>query len=227
MTPAPALSYHNMIMNVWECEKYFQASDIIMPHHALSHDEVLKRVCGVCLRKHCKGLKNISENYLNLIIKYHHKNYDVKNGNFATVICPSCQRALRDAKSSDGDKKNSKLPMNRYSSMKVPRVSRSSTSCQCSWCFIWRLNGEGAAYKEYCDEVRDKAGRPLQDEPAPDPEVKTICQDCQGERKRGVPHVCNVTSLENNTLKVIIKFIIIIETYSCLCWLFVYPIPIY
>ena len=29
-----------------------------------------------------------------------------------------------------------------------------------------------------------------------------ICQDCQGERKQGVPHVCNVTALENNTMKV-------------------------
>ena len=176
-----------------------------MPNQALTHDEVLKRVCGVCLRKHLKGLKNISENYLKLIIKYHHKHYDLTNGNYARVICPSCQRALRDAKSQDEDNKisPSKLPENRYGSMRGPRSSRSSTSCQCTLCYIWRLNGEGAAYKEYSEQVRDKPGRPLQGEPAPDPEVRSICQDCQGERKRGVAHVCNVTSLENNTLKVI------------------------
>ena len=79
-----------------------------MPHHALSHDEVLKKVCGVCLRKNLKDLQNISETYLNLITKYHHKDYDVINGNYATVICSSCKRALRDAKSSDEDKKVSK-----------------------------------------------------------------------------------------------------------------------
>ena len=178
-----------------------------MPNQAqaLSHDEVLKRVCGVCLRKHLKGMKNISQNYLDLIVKYHHKHYDLTSGNYATVICPSCQRALRDAKSSDEENKISKrkLPENRYGSLRGPRATRSSTSCQCTWCFIWRLNGEGAAYKEYSEEVRDKPGRPLQEEPAPDPEVKSICQDCQGERKQGVAHVCNVTSLENNTLKVI------------------------
>ena len=176
-----------------------------MPNHALSHDEVLKRVCGVCLRKHPKGLKNISQNYLDLIIKYHHKHYDTTNGNYATVICPSCQRALRDAKSSDKDNKisKSKLPEVRYGTMKGPRASRSSTTCPCTWCFIWRLNGEGGAYKGYSEEVRDKPGRPLQGEPSPDPEVKSICQDCQGERKQGVAHVCNVTALENNTLKVI------------------------
>ena len=98
---------------------------------------------------------------------------------------------------------NSKLPENRYGKMRGPRASRSSTDCQCSWCAIWRLNGEGGAYKEHCEEVRDKPGRPQQGEPAPDAEVKNICQDCQGERKQGVPHVCNVTSLENNTMKVI------------------------
>ena len=175
-----------------------------MPHHALSHDEVLKKVCGVCLRKNLKGLKNISETYLNLIIKYHHKDYDVKNGNYATVICPSCQRALRDAKSGDEEKKVPKrnLPENRYGSMRGPRASRSSTVCQCSWCAIWRLNGESGAYKEHCEEVRDKPGRPLQGDPDPVPEVKNICQDCQGERKQGVRHVCNVTSLENNTMMV-------------------------
>ena len=151
-----------------------------------------------------KGLQNISETYLNLITKHHHKDYDVINGNYATVICSSCKRALRDAKSSDEDKKVSKrkLPENRYGSMRGPRASRSSDVCPCSLRAIWRLNGEGGAYKEHCEEVRDKPGRPLQDEPAPDAEVKNICQGCQGERKQGVPHVCNVTSLENNTMKV-------------------------
>ena len=176
-----------------------------MPTQALSHDEVLTKVCGVCLRKNLKGLKNISQNYLELIIKYNHKHYDKTNGNYATVICPSCQKALRDAKSRDKDNKiiKSKLPEVRYGTMRGPRASRSSTTCQCTWCFIWRLNAEGGAYKGYCDEVRDKSGRPLQSEPSPDPEVRSICQDCQGERKRGVAHVCNVTALENNTLKVI------------------------
>ena len=66
----------------------------------------------------------------------------------------------------------------------------------------YKLNGEGGAYKEYAEEARDKPGRPLQRDPDPELEVKSICQDCQGERKQGVPHVCNVTSLENNTMKV-------------------------
>ena len=57
--------------------------------------------------------------------------------------------------------------------------------------------------KEYCEEVRDKPGRPLEREPVPDPAVKDICQACGGERKRGVAHVCNVTSLENNTMRIV------------------------
>ena len=31
--------------------------------------------------------------------------YDLTNGNYARVICPSCQRALREAKSQDEDNK--------------------------------------------------------------------------------------------------------------------------
>ena len=126
----------------------FQASfQVQMPTVALTHDEVLRKVCGVCLRKQ-KNLRNISENVLELIVNHHHSHYSVTSGDFPSVICPSCQRALRDAEkcAKSGDISNSKLPESRYGNMSLnTRATRSVTTCQCSWCFIWRLNGEGGA----------------------------------------------------------------------------------
>ena len=176
-----------------------------MPTVALTHEEVLKKICGLCRRKQ-KRLENISVTYLGLIQNYHHGSYDLNNGKFPTVICPGCKAILRECRDSEekGTIPKRKLPENSYDLMCLDtRVSRSETSCQCSWCGIWRLNGEGGDYKLFSEVVRDKPDQPRQHEPAPEPEVKSICQGCGGERKRGVRHTCTVTTLENNTVKVL------------------------
>ena len=178
-----------------------------MPNRALTHDEVLQKLCGVCQRKQMKGLKNISPMYLDLIKRYHHADYDLTSGRFPMVICPGCQAILRDGRSSEetGTVPKRTLPENRYSlmSLDTSRVSRSETHCQCSWCSIWRLNGEGGDYKRFSEVVRAPPGQPRKYEPTPPPEVKNICQGCGGERKQGVRHTCNVSTLENNTVKVL------------------------
>ena len=176
-----------------------------MPNRALTHEEVLKKLCGVCRRKQ-KGLENISPTYLGLIKKYHHADYDLTSGKFPQVICPGCKAVLRDGRRSEenGTCPKRKLPENEYTLMVLDtRVSRSETSCQCSWCNIWRLNGEGKDYKHYSELVRDPPGQPRKYEATPEPEVKNICQGCGGERKQGVRHTCNVSTLENNTVKVL------------------------
>lgn len=176
-----------------------------MPTVALTHEEVLKKICGLCRRKG-KNLENISQTYLGLIQNFHHDSYDLNNGKFPSVICPSCKATLRVIRDSakNGTVAKRKLPENSYSLLCLDtRVSRSETSCQCTWCSTWRLNGEGADYKLFSNVIRDKPGQPRKYEAAPEPEVKTICQGCGGERKRGVRHTCTVTTLENNTMKVI------------------------
>ena len=176
-----------------------------MPTFALTHEQVLKKLCGVCRRKQ-KSLENISPTYLGLIQKFHHAGYDLTNGMFPTVICPGCKKILRDGRSSEltGTVPKRTLPENEYSLMNLDtRVSRSETNCQCSWCNTWRLNGEGKDYKHYSELVRDPPGQPRKYEATPEPEVKNICQGCGGERKRGVRHTCNVSTLENNTVRVL------------------------
>ena len=176
-----------------------------MPTFALTHEQVLKKLCGVCRRKQ-KSLENISPTYLGLIQKFHHAGYDLTNGMFPTVICPGCKKILRDGRSSEltGTVPKRTLPENEYSLMNLDtRVSRSETNCQCSWCGIWRLNGEGGDYKDFSELVRDPPGQPRKYEATPEPEVKNICQGCGGERKQGVRHTCNVSTLENNTVKVL------------------------
>ena len=168
----------------------------------LSHNEVLLRVCGICLRKE-KNLENISATYLLLIQSHHHSNYNLTSGDYSKKICSSCKRILRDKKNEKekGEISKRKLPEANYHTLRGTRASRSQQSCQCYLCNIWRLNAGGQAYKSYHDEVRDKPGRPREKEPEPEPEVKDICQRCGGERKQGVLHNCNMSSLEANTMK--------------------------
>ena len=155
----------------------------------MKHDTALKTVCGLCLMKP-KAMENISEHYLNLIRKHHYVNYNLTSGDFPTVICPSCKKALRD-RDKFGDDAKSKLPAVRYHRMRGTRTSRFCDECQCSWCQIASL--KGGPYMKHCNEVREGPGRPLEHVPAPPPEVKEICQGCQGEIKRGVLHKCTVT----------------------------------
>ena len=120
------------------------------------------------------------------------------------VAVMRCKKILRDGRSSEltGTVPKRTLPENSYSLMNLDsRVSRSETNCQCSWCGIWRLNGAGGDYKDFSELVRDPPGQPRKYEATPEPEVKNICQGCGGERKQGVRHTCNVSTLENNTVK--------------------------
>ena len=89
-----------------------------MPNRALTHKEVLKKLCGVCRRKQ-KGLENISPTYLGLIKKYHHADYDLTSGKFPQVICPGCKAVLRDGRRSEenGTCPKRKLPENEYTLM--------------------------------------------------------------------------------------------------------------
>ena len=163
----------------------------------MKHNTALKTVCGLCLMKP-KSMENISMQYLNLIRKHHYANYNLTSGDYPTVICPSCKKGLRD-RDKFGDDAKSKLPPVRYHQMRGTRSSRSFDECRCSWCRIASL--KGGPYMKHCNEVREGPGRPLEHVPAPPPEVKEICQGCQGEIKRGVLHKCNVTSLEKNMLE--------------------------
>ena len=115
----------------------------------MTHDEVLKKVCGLCLKKP-KHLENISVAYLKLIHNHHYGNYNLTSGDFPKVICPSCKKALRD-KEKFGDDAKSKLPDVRYHLMRPSRTSRSSGQCQCYWCYVWRL--KGGPYQSHCLEV--------------------------------------------------------------------------
>ena len=116
----------------------------------MTHDEVLERVCGICLKKP-KCLENISVAYLKLIHNHHYGNYNLNSGDFPKVICPSCKKALRD-KEKFGENAKSKLPDVRYHLMRPSRTSRSSGKCQCYWCYVWSL--KGGPYQSHCLEVR-------------------------------------------------------------------------
>ena len=66
---------------------------------ALTLEEVLKKLCRLCLRKQ-KGLEIISPTYLGLIKKYNHADY-LSSGKFPQVICPGCKAFWRDGRRSE------------------------------------------------------------------------------------------------------------------------------
>ena len=74
----------------------------------MRHDTAIKTVCGLCLMKP-KSIENISQDYLTLIRKHHFVNYNLTSGDYPTVICSSCKKALRD-KEKFGDDAKRKLP---------------------------------------------------------------------------------------------------------------------
>ena len=82
----------------------------------MRHDTALKTICGLCLMKP-KSVENISQDFLTLIRKHHFVDYNLTSGDYPTVICSSCKRALRDKEKFGVDAKR-KLPLVRYHKMR-------------------------------------------------------------------------------------------------------------
>ena len=173
----------------------------------LDHNEVMQKICGTCVRK--RKTRNISESILHLIRTYHYSEYSTTSGDLPTRICHSCQATLRviDKAYNANKTPNQKLPEIDYGSFRGTRVTRTSTSCPCKFCEVWRLNGH--EHLIYENQSRDKAGRPG---PAGDAEVPAkesilICPKCQSQigQKAGVAHKCNATSLQENCVDMIMN----------------------
>lgn len=64
-----------------------------------------------------KSVENISQDFLTLIRKHHFVDYNLTSGDYPTVICSSCKRALRDKEKFGVDAKR-KLPLVRYHKMR-------------------------------------------------------------------------------------------------------------
>ena len=173
----------------------------------LDHNQVMQKLCGTCVRK--GKTRNISARILELIRTYHYPEYSTTSGDLPTRICNSCDTILRviDKAHNANKKPNKKLPEIDYRSFRGTRVTRTSSSCPCKFCEVWRLNGHEQLIYE--NQSRDKAGRPG---PAGDAEVPAkesilICPKCQSQigQKAGVAHKCNATSLQENCVDMIMN----------------------
>ena len=174
----------------------------------LDHNQVMQKLCGMCVRK--GKTRNISERILHLIQTYHYPEYSTTSGDLPTRICDSCYGCLRmiDKENNENIKSNAKLPEIDYGSFRGTRVTRTSTSCPCKFCEVWRLNG--LEQRIYEKEARDKPGRPGpagDDADVPAKESILICPKCQSQigQKAGVAHKCNATSLQDNCVDMIMN----------------------
>ena len=175
-----------------------------MPGSALSHDQVLDKVCGICYRKGNKlKLRTITPRVLKVIKKEHWELYNVSSGDYPRVVCLSCNTTLlKFGKEGGKEAVKRNLPAPLYDSVQGSRVTRASPQCQCYWCNVWRLFG--GAYNAHVASIRAKPGHPPpQSEAASGPEAVLRCEHCKGEVGKGVSHKCTVTSMEKNTLDMI------------------------
>ena len=163
----------------------------------MDHTAVLKKICGLCYKK-SKNLQNITPTILDLIKNHHYANYNVCDGDFATVLYDSCRRALRDIASSSKKNEQSKrkLPLPKYETMKRSRSTRSNSDGYCcGWCDVWRKYG--GPHNHYM-KVNTHIGRPVETPPPPPPEARKKCDVCHSEMKRGLKHVCSIRTMEEN-----------------------------
>ena len=164
---------------------------------ALEHNDVLKKICGLCYRKN-KNLRNITGNFLCLTKTHHHTDYNICSGYYSKVVCPPCQRALKDI--AEASKKNEqskrKLPLPKYDTMKRSRSTRSNSDGYCcGWCDVWRKYG--GPHNHYM-KVNTHIGRPVETPPPPPAEARKKCDVCHSEMKRGLKHVCSIRTMEEN-----------------------------
>ena len=151
----------------------------IMPKARKTHQDWMRLLCGVCLRKETKELVNINDEILHLIRQHHHPAYDLSL--MPTVVCKGCIKPLRAKES--GQKSGGNLPVAQYHLLKLPVATRrQAEDCQCSFCGICRMSL--VEYNAHCKKMRAPPGRPIEKEnvepSSSTPSPTVICGDCKG-----------------------------------------------
>ena len=151
-----------------------------------NHDQWMRKVCGVCLRKQKekneRDFQQINDEVLNLIKDHGRQpNYDLDIN--PRVCCKSCVVTLRHI-AKNGLNAGRSLPNVQYDKLKLPVVTRQQSGrCSCTYCCVGRLNGQ--QYHNFCKDVRKGVGK-LPSDPestssnGDSPDVAVICQKCQG-----------------------------------------------
>ena len=167
-----------------------------MPTEALTHEENLRRVCFLCLKKIERGqersvLAEVKKKdgsvttFRHLIIKYvDYKDYELDFLVLPGSLCPTCVRILN----SQTSEVKKKIPgPHQWSKMAADMRQLSleaykSTSCTCNNCFIAREKGWTKTPSIY---LKKEEPRPRKNsDPIP------VCPNCQREVLRIHTHKC-------------------------------------
>ena len=170
-----------------------------MPNQALSHEENLRRLCLLCIKKIERGeerdvshevkrkdgsIISLKQMFLDTGV---YPEYENDEAFLPKSFCPGCVRIL----SSQYSTLKRKVPgPHQYARMaedmrNLPPTTRTNTNCStavCEVCFIAQEKGHKRTPSKYLKEKEPK--------PAPDPDPSPVCPDCQREVLRMGTHRC-------------------------------------
>ena len=113
----------------------------------------MQRICGVCVRKDKKDLRQINADTLAMIKKHHYENYCLSW--MPKVLCKSCLNILKVKES--GVETNKKLLQINYDEMQRPNTqTRACPTCLCHFCAVGKMNG--GEFMHYQAQMRQKVG---------------------------------------------------------------------
>ena len=191
-----------------------------MPHVPKTHKDNQESICGICLSKKQKLLRNITETTLEQIQKLkvfedYNKTKDECGKDWTWLpqkICNPCHGSLSKAWKNekkrqegdfDGEAPQSSISHIDYTCLTPPnKITREHPRCECSLCELGRLKNQ--EYLNFLASIKEPPGRPIELTPKKDPEPLMICSRCRAEYGPGKPHnSCNDNARRENVVKVI------------------------
>ena len=153
-------------------------------------------VCAGCFRKK-PGARTITKEMEEFIQERVYSEFSMQNEAFPKVICPTCRHTFLDVKK-NGENSHRKLPPKPdYENFKFPAaMTRQSAAdkCSCTTCLIGREKGNGKVYTYEGNPL----GRPRTIPKSPAGQTIPVCSKCLTIKKKGAPHVCRKTTMEEN-----------------------------
>lgn len=197
-----------------------------MPHTAKTHSDNQASICGVCLTKNTKLLRNITAPVLEWIRKLkvfedYNKTEDECGKDWTWLpnkICHPCHGILNKAwhkekkrqeeEAIEGDVQNNPYQSSLishidYTNLKPPnkRLTREHPRCECSLCELGRLRNR--EYLDLLSSIKEPRGRPIELTPKKEPEAILICSECRTEIGLGKNHKCYPSDRRNNVVQAI------------------------
>ena len=168
-----------------------------------SHDANRLKCCIVCWRwtkiALPDGLKTEIQNLFDLQI-------DFSDRRVPLGMCSTCKVGLYAYKSTKINSKNLVLLHKSFDFIKIPPPTRSEQKCSCQICVIAKgpIKNITGSLKTFTGPVKKLESIPenVPKKPEPEKPEPPPCNECLSPLGPGLPHICNLKTLEENLLKI-------------------------